>query len=117
MLNNFWETLVRNKITGCLVMCVSIRRNHHSYAYVSFKCIIYTSRLGGNPETLNIIYLDLKKAFPFVPYNGFDLLSRETKWKQIQRDLHLTEESGRAVISMWKRTKVICRKCHGVHLN
>lgn len=77
MLNNFWETLVRNKITGCLEMCVSIRSNHHSYAYVSFKCIIYTSRLGGNPETLNIIYLDLKKAFPFVPYNGFDLLSQE----------------------------------------
>lgn len=76
--NNFWETLVRNKITGCLEMCVSIRSNHHSYAYVSFKCIIYTGRLGGNPGTLNIIYLDLKKAFAFVPYNGFDLLSRET---------------------------------------
>lgn len=79
-------------------MCVSIRSNHHSYAYVSFKCIIYTSRLGGNPETLNIIYLDLKKAFAFVPYNGFDLLSRETQRKQIQMDLHLTGEGGVAVI-------------------
>lgn len=94
-------------------MCVSIRSNHHSYAYVSFKCIIYTSRLGGNPETLNIIYLDLKKAFAFVPYNGFDLLSQETQWKQIQMDLCLAEEGGRAIISMWKWAKVTCREWHG----
>lgn len=79
-------------------MCVSIRSNHHSYAYVSFKCIIDTSRLGGNPETLNTIYLDLKKAFAFVLYNGFDLLSQETQWKQIQMDLHLAEERGAVVM-------------------
>lgn len=83
-------------------MCVSIRSNHHSYAYVSFKCIIYTSRLGGNPETLSIIYLGLKKAFAFVLYNGFDLLSQETQSEQIQMDLYLPGERGRAIISMQK---------------
>lgn len=94
-------------------MCVSIRSNHHSYAYVSFKCITDTSRLGGNPETLNTIYLDLKKAFAFVPYNGFDLLSQETQWKQIQMDLHLAEERAIVVVWLWKWTREMWRECHG----
>lgn len=95
-------------------MCLSIRSNHHSYAFISFKCIIYTSRLGGNPETLNIIYLDLKKAFAFVPYNGFDLLSQETQWKQIQMDLHLAEERGAVVMWLWRWTRECAASAMGL---